>query len=444
MVQRQQRRRSVRIAFYGNFGQGNLGNEGTLRAILDNLRKALPDAQMQCICTGPASTETTHHVEAVPIHQIFVGPEVLRSTRFLRFIRKLFIGLPLEFYRWIQALVALGQTDMLIVPGTQYLSDNLTGPWGGPYLLFRWSVAAKLRRCRLVFASVGVGPLRHGSSRFFVTSALRLADYRSYRDDFSRNYLQTIGFPSAHDPVIPDLAFSLSVPADYIERADNGGSTVVALGVLDHYGQLGPQPARLSPEETYKRYVERITDFAAWLLKRGCLVRLVIGDVTYDRQVVLDVKSALKQRGFERDGRLIVEPIESLEDLISQLAKSDVVVSSRFHNIVFGLLLRRPVLALSYHEKFSALLESSELARFNLPIEHADAGQIQDAFCQLESNRTQVIKSIDEKVKRYRALLSEQYEQIIRSLDFRKEQEFLGKATTDDPNKVSAIQFHEH
>jgi polysaccharide pyruvyl transferase WcaK-like protein len=428
MVQRQQRRRSVRIAFYGNFGQGNLGNEGTLRAILDNLRKALPDAQMQCICTGPAATRITHHIEAVPIHENVVGPELLQGNAFAKIIRKVLIGLPIEFYRWIHAIKTLGATDLLIVPGTQYLSDNLTGPWGGPYLLFRWSVAAKLRRCKLAFASVGVGPLHHRSSRFFIKTVLRLADFRSYRDHFSKEYLQKIGFNSGADPVFPDLAFSLLSVGNSAMPRERSGRPVVALGVLDHHGQLVSNRSGLSPEETYRRYVDRTADLARWLLEQGYLVRLVIGDVTYDRPVVLDIQDALKREGANTDGRLIAEPIESLEDLLSQFSKSDFVISPRFHNIVFGLLLNRPVLALSYHEKFAALLESPHLAKFNLPIEYADAGKIQDAFCELTNNRTQVINSIGENVKRYRASLAEQYEHIIRSLDLERGRSFWPKA----------------
>jgi len=40
-------------------------------------------------------------------------------------------------------------------------------------------------------------------------AAISLADYRSYRDDFSKDYLARIGFDTRNDFVYPDLAFSL-------------------------------------------------------------------------------------------------------------------------------------------------------------------------------------------------------------------------------------------
>jgi polysaccharide pyruvyl transferase WcaK-like protein len=410
----QDRRKQTRVSFFGNFGQGNLGNEGTLRAILDNLRKSLPDAEMNCICTGPAATATTYNIAAFPIHGLFVKPELLQSNPLARLVRKIFIGIPIEFYRWIRALRTLGGTDMLIVPGTQFLSDNLTGPWEWPYMVFKWSVAAKLRRCKLAFVSVGAGPLRRSLSRFFVKSALRLADFRSYRDQASKEYLRSIGFSHANDQVYPDLAFSL--PTISVPRAggSNGERPVIAVGVKDYHGQYAPWLRKRSADDTYRCYIERVTAFVAWLLEHRYTVRLVIGDVSYDTQVLADLRKALSEKEIRYESHhLIAEPIESLEELISQLATSDIIVSPRFHNIVFGLLLNKPVLALSYHEKFSALLESSDLGRFDVPIEYAALDTITERFCELERNRGELKRQISENVDRYRIALAEQYSYIL-------------------------------
>jgi polysaccharide pyruvyl transferase WcaK-like protein len=38
----------ARISFYGNFGAGNLGNECTLQAVIEQTRRRWPDAQLLC------------------------------------------------------------------------------------------------------------------------------------------------------------------------------------------------------------------------------------------------------------------------------------------------------------------------------------------------------------------------------------------------------------
>jgi len=410
------KRKHTKIAFFGNFGQKNLGNEATLQAILCRLRKSLPDAEMICICTGPAETRVAYNIAAVPIHALFVNSELFRSNQFGRFVRKIFVGIPSEFYRWILAIATLAGTEALIVPGTQFLSDNLTGPWGWPYMTFRWSLAAKLRGCKLFFVSVGVGPLRHPLSRFFIKFALRFADFRSYRDDLSKQCVGSIGLDQTNDPVYPDLVFSLPIPSvQGVE--DEANKRVIAVGIKDFHGQYAPWLRKLSPDEVYRRYIEREADFVLWLLKHNYVVRIVIGDILYDTPVLTDLLNALQSRRvvYPSDN-LIVEPITSVRELMSQLAKSSIIVSPRFHNIVFGLLLNRPVLAVSYHEKFSALLESPDLAKFNVRIEDADADTITDKFCQLESNLDKLKPQITENVNRYRIALDRQYIQILKLL----------------------------
>jgi|SRR5208337_4121443 len=56
-----------RIALFGNFGTGNLGNEATLQAMLYNLRRYLPNAELSCICMRPENTASEHNISAVPI-----------------------------------------------------------------------------------------------------------------------------------------------------------------------------------------------------------------------------------------------------------------------------------------------------------------------------------------------------------------------------------------
>ena len=59
-----------RIAFFGLFGQGNLGNECTLQAIIYNVRKYFPDAEFKCICSGPEDTSVRHNIPAFPMREM--------------------------------------------------------------------------------------------------------------------------------------------------------------------------------------------------------------------------------------------------------------------------------------------------------------------------------------------------------------------------------------
>src|ERR1700757_2275067 len=97
-----QRKRRKRIAFFGHFASTNLGNETTLRAILYNLRRFQPDAELVCISTDPQATIATHHIDSIPIAESFSSSNF--EGLLLRAARKLCIAMPRELYRWVKAL----------------------------------------------------------------------------------------------------------------------------------------------------------------------------------------------------------------------------------------------------------------------------------------------------------------------------------------------------
>ena len=187
-----------KIVLFGTFGTGNLGNECTLQAILSNLRRYLPKSEVRCICSGPEQTASSHNISTFPIRSSVSIRDMLnvqppRDNVVVRLLGTI-VKLPLELYRWHKAFRFLRETDMLILAGLGMLGDFGIRPFGLHYDILGWSIIAKLCRCKLMFVSVGVGPIRDPLSRWFVKSSLALGDYRSYRDTFSRNYLQSIGF----------------------------------------------------------------------------------------------------------------------------------------------------------------------------------------------------------------------------------------------------------
>jgi polysaccharide pyruvyl transferase WcaK-like protein len=245
-----------RVALFGHFGAGNLGNEATLRAMVYNLRKHLPNAEISCVCSGPEKTASEYNISAAPIRAPFPIRKLSSVSRAedqpahsngacgvlagarpsLKVLPKLRTPLricayPLvDAYRWFKAITELKNKSSLVMTGTGMLGD-----YSLQYEIFRWAVIAKLCRCKLLFVSVGAGPTRRPLSRWFVRTALKLADYRSYRDSLSKDCLEAIGLDVKNDPIYPDLAFSLpsTVPADY----DAGRQeAVIGFGLVDYYG----------------------------------------------------------------------------------------------------------------------------------------------------------------------------------------------------------------
>jgi polysaccharide pyruvyl transferase WcaK-like protein len=368
---------------------------------------------MTCICTYPDVTAQTYNIDAVPMTGILVKPRWLHGNPTMRFLRKIIIGIPSELYRWLAAIKTLKGNWMLIVPGTGLLTD-VCGLWGwGPYTLFKWSLAAKLCRCKLLFVSVGAGPLHSALGKYFVKSALSLADFRSYRDQASLEYLKRIGFQTNRDRVYPDLVFSLPeamLPSDNREKELR---SVVGLGLMEHYGK----PSVDSPSNAiYLAYLENLVAFLRWLLAHEHDARLLIGDVG-DGHVTKEFKSLLKERSFTYDKtRIIDEPISSVQDLISQLAATDIVVATRFHNVLLALLLNKPVIAISFHHKCTSLMSEMGLSQYCHDINHMNAARLIEQFQDVERNAAKLKLVISQRVEQSRKALEEQYRLIFKGV----------------------------
>lgn len=397
-----------KISFFGLFGQQNIGNDCTLQAILDNLPRYLPDAEVLCICSGPEEISARHKISTFPMRPIQPNRPG-RNSLLIKLIRKLFVKMPKELLHWVGAFKTLIGTDMFIVPGTGFLVDHSTGPYGYPYYVFKWSVIAKLCRNKLLFVSIGAGPIYHPLSKWFIRKALSMADYRSYRDDFSKQYLDKIGFDTKDDHVYPDLAFSLPRatmpdPGDHDRQRP-----VVGIGIIDYHG---PSDTRLRGEgETfYQDYIEKVSDFIAWFIENNYTVRILIGDARYDSSVKQDLMESLEKRRLKHtDGQIIDEPILTMEQLLSQLAETDIVISPRFHNIILALMLNKPVVSISYNEKFDFLMAGIGLAEYCQHIDHFDADKLTGLFTKIAKNAGSLKPRIKKKTEEYRMALDEQY-----------------------------------
>jgi polysaccharide pyruvyl transferase WcaK-like protein len=388
------------IAFFGHFDSSNFGNESTLQAILYHLRRFSP-----CITTGPEAAIQSHQIRAVRLSESFVKFWIPRH-RLSKLLRRIFIGLPTEVYRWYRSLSQLRGTDMMIVPGTGLLTDAYGLIDWGPYSLLRWSLAAKLCRCKLLFVSVGGGPVYGEFSKYIIRTVLRLADFRSYRDYTTVQHLRDIGVRADNDPVYPDLVFSL--PKMTILNLDNPEPQrlVVGLGVMNYAGRYSvANPSGL----TYSTYLEELVILAKWLISRHYDVKLLIGDAA-DNDAKQKFKDLLRKQllGCE-EKHIIDEPISSVQDLLSQIATTNFVVATRFHNIVMSLICNKPVISVSFHHKCESLMRAVDMSDYCLDMNDLTAKSLINKFSNLERNADDIKQKIGDKTELFRQELDEQY-----------------------------------
>jgi polysaccharide pyruvyl transferase WcaK-like protein len=385
------------IAVFGLFGCGNLGNDGSLEAMLLVLREKRPDARLFCICKVPEVVADSFGIDTIPIRSA-------RADGIGRVLNRVFLRIPRKTLDLIHALRHIRKAGVMIVPGTGILDDFGERPTGMPFDVFNWCLAARLMGTRIVFVSIGVGPIGNRLSRWLMTSAARMADYRSYRDTASKEFMESIGFDTSRDAMYPDLAFKLPVPQS--ADAEPSRRLTVGVGVMNYRGWYGFDGRG---QEIFDSYVAKMAMFVTHLLSKGYNVRLLTGDKD-DAPAVEAILAALGEGDKQR---LSSEPVHSLHDVFGQVARTDLVVATRFHNVVAALMAGKPVISLGYAAKNDLLLGKMGLGEYCQHIDSFDVGILIEQFSRLAENREEYSRTIGCQVGEFRKSLELQDEYLL-------------------------------
>ncbi|MFI9375050.1 polysaccharide pyruvyl transferase family protein [Streptomyces parvulus] len=366
------RQRPLRVGLFGLLGSGNVGNDGSLEAVLGHLRAEYPGAVVDAMCGGPKEVRARFGIPTTRLN--WYSGEYRTASRAGAILAKA-AGKVVDAVRtaaWVR------RHDVVIVPGTGVLEATLPlRPWGFPYSLFLLCAAGRLTGTRVALVGVGAATVGRRATRTLTCWSARLAAYRSFRDDLSRDAMRTMGVDTSRDEVYEDLAFSLPAP-------EAGGGPVprdtVCVGVMAFYGG---NDDRARGDEIHRRYLDGTTRFVRALAEEGRQVRLLTGD-DIDRPVVEAILDAV-------DSPLVTAAeTDSLADLMRETAAAGTVVATRYHNLVCALKAGTPTLALSYSAKSDTLMARMGLAAFRHSAREVDPDRLLEQFRELEKRSAQL------------------------------------------------------
>ncbi|MEU1517067.1 polysaccharide pyruvyl transferase family protein [Streptomyces sp. NPDC005811] len=382
---------AARVGLFGLLGSGNLGNDGSLEALLGYLRTEHPDAEVDALCGGPEAVTARFGIPATRLHW---NRAEYRTASRVGSVASKGLGKLVDVFRtaaWVR------RHDVVIVPGMGVLEATLPlRPWGFPYSLFLLCASGRLTRTRIALVSVGAAEIKSRPTRALVRWSGRLAAYRSYRDGQSRDAMRAMGVDTARDEVYPDLAFSLPAPES---GAPTGTPGTVCLGVMDFHGG---NDDRARADEIYGRYLDGTITFVRTLVEEGRPVRLLTGD-TCDEAVVSAILDAV------RSPLVTAARPASLADLMDEMAAADSVVAVRYHNLICALKTGTPVLALCYAAKSDALMDRMGLGAYCHPAREVDADRLLEQFRDLEKHAAELRRTLAERNRTAVRQLAEQF-----------------------------------
>ncbi|WP_432037873.1 polysaccharide pyruvyl transferase family protein [Streptomyces cucumeris] len=369
----------VRVGVFGLLGSGNLGNDGSLEAVLGYLRAEHPDAIVDALCGGPEVVTARYGIPATRLH--WYRGEYRTASRAGSIAGK---GLG-KLVDAVRTAAWVRRHDVVIVPGMGVLEATLPlRPWGFPYALFLLCASGRLFGTKVALVGVGAAAIRDRATRALVRRSARLAAYRSYRDALSRDAMRETGVDTTRDEVHPDLAFALPAPP---AGEPAGPPGLVCVGVMDFHGG---NDDRARAEEIHRRYLDGTIRFVRALAEEGRPVRLLTGDAC-DATVVAAILDAV-------DSPLVTAAeAASLADLMTEMAAADTVVATRYHNLICALKTGTPTLAVTYAAKSEALMARMGLDTYCHPAREVDADRLLEQFRALEKRSAELRRNLSER-----------------------------------------------
>jgi len=440
-----------RIALLSPYSGGNFGDAAIQDAMITNIGLRLPNVQISGVslncdnfarrhrvtrafpllahirlygifCPGVGQRPTTSWLGQRPTTK---GDNNRGSNKRLSGVKRALKKLPvlwqclkilarcsIEAQHFVQGLRFIRTQDLLVVSGGGQLEEVYDGAWRHPFGLFKWAVLARFARVPYVVVSVGLGKVDSTPSRLLLSAALRMARYRSYRDEHSKKLVvaRLLG-RAVSDPVVPDLAFSLpssTLPPASNIRAIAGSRMVVAISPIA-IGKPNCWPTADLP--LYDRYLDEMAQVISRLLRRDYFLVLVISCLDEDQLVIPELLERLDNESRERfAGQIHVPASATWQEFVATLRDVDMLVASRLHSTILGFMSETPTVAISSGAKVDAVMSNLGQTDYLLPICDFTSNDVIEALDHLELRRDVVLQQIASYRHQMISVFAQQYD----------------------------------
>lgn len=321
----------LKIVLSGFYGLGNTGDEAILKAIVDNLRLELDHPDITVFSLSPEKTAKEHNVKSI-----------YRGWR----------------HQNKEKVKALKNADLLISGGGGLLQDTyptkfLFGPL--PYYLLIVFLA-KLCGTKVMFFSQGIGPVTSTWGKILMKVFANMADFVTVRDQYSKDYLHSLGVKRPETVVTADIVFAFQGTEDtsaYDSLSLEGTEKIVA---------VAPRPWFEQEEE----YIEKL----AWTLdqlieQRGVTPVFVPMEPPYDS----NVSKKIMEKMQHADQTKLLGDHFTPNQFYQFIGQADATIALRLHALIFSALSNVPHIGLSYDRKVESFLKRSGMWKHSFQLD---------------------------------------------------------------------------
>lgn len=350
---------TLKIVVAGNYGAGNLGDELILSGLLRTLKEAVNTqlSKISVLSAKPLQTAKLHNVYAVKPF-----PSGLRS--FLKGSK--------------EAKMEVKDCDFFVLGGGGlFLSLSL-------HANFIWAIQAyhayKLGK-KVLMLGQSIGKSKNPLLRYMIKKLFNKATLITVRDSVSQKNLKNLGV-TKEVHVVPDFAFSKSIPGDAFVEGNIGTSTRPPYAMIALRQMSGLK----------KSFYSDIAKFIIYLRDEKELTVKLVNFQTgkgADKVIHEEIFNQIENRKNIE----ILDDIANPQQLFPLFSNARFALCMRLHSAITAIKCRTPFAALNYADKVPALLKDAGFAKCSINLENVTCEKLKEAYKNSSSAKTNGIKT---------------------------------------------------
>lgn len=289
----------MKVVLSGYYGFDNVGDEAILYAIIRSIRELQPSTHITVLSVNPESTAKTYDVHAVNRWKLKDVSRVIKEA------------------------------DGLISGGGSLLQDQ-TGMKSIPYYTGIMRLASWHNKPVFIYAQ-GMGPINRSISKWIVRSTFKKVAGITVRDEDSKLLLETIGIKKEIS-VVPDPVLGLDITSFKSDWLTTQALTnpFLTVSVRDWPSEI---PFKEQVATSLDKLAQQYT--IVFLPMHGNDDAITSGQVA----------------DLMREKALIAPSGSSIEEKITIIGQSKLLIGMRLHALIFSSITSTPFVALSYDPK---------------------------------------------------------------------------------------------
>ena len=327
---------NMNFFLYGYYGFGNLGDDLLLRALIENITLYCESKfWVRSLNKGPSLGNNVIYTE---VDKVICDTKLNKVYRLLNYFR--------------EVLFYIKESDCIIIGGGTLIHDSKSR-WS-LLIIFFIVVFSKLLRKQVVFIGIGIAALKYKSSYVILNLITKLSAEFCVRDIEAEKILLKAKVSKKSFKVTADLAYSLTVLHEKLNKVKNNGNNGISIGItiVDNI---------LNNNKMQQVIIEYIS------LLKGMNLKFKVHLIPF-HTMCTDYKYSINDINVMRKikNEILLENIiieENIGENFSLIYKElDLVIGMRFHSLVLAEMYEIPFVGILHDNKIKGICKS-----YNMP-----------------------------------------------------------------------------